>query len=89
MKLRLLPAALVTAPLAFAQPTLAAPGDPVALSDTISLDPLLDARLRWENVDTPAKGADAVTMRLRSGWNCAMRPRIFPCWRKWKARCRS
>jgi hypothetical protein len=67
MKLRLLPAALVTAPLAFAQPTLAAPGDPVALSDTISLDPLLDARLRWENVDTPAKGADAVTMRLRSG----------------------
>lgn len=67
MKLCLLPAALVTAPLAFAQPTLAAPGDPVALSDTVSLDPLLDARLRWENVDTPAKGADAVTLRLRSG----------------------
>ncbi|NMN87614.1 alginate export family protein [Novosphingobium sp. SG916] len=67
MTYRLLAAALLAAPLALAQPVHAATGDPVPVSDTLTLDPILDARLRWENVDTPAKGADAVTLRLRSG----------------------
>lgn len=67
MKHCLVAAALVAAPLVPGQPARAATGDPVALSDTVTLDPILDARLRWENVDTPARGADAVTLRLRSG----------------------
>ena len=39
--------------LAIAQPALAAPppphkfGDPVAVSDEITLDPIIDGRLRW------------------------------------------
>jgi hypothetical protein len=44
-------------------------GGPVAMGDGFSFDPIVDARLRWEDVDQPAKGltADAVTMRLRAG----------------------
>lgn len=72
MNIRLLGAALAAAPLSFAYPAAAAAaaprfGDPVAVGDGITIDPMLDARLRWENVETPAKGADAVTIRLRSG----------------------
>lgn len=52
---------------AAAQPALAAPGDPVSLGDGLSLDPIIDARLRYENVDTPALDADTVTIRLRAG----------------------
>lgn len=43
-------------------------GDPVVVSDDLTLDPILDARLRYENVDQPALDADAVTMRLRAGF---------------------
>lgn len=71
MNTRLLGAAIAAAPLAVAHPAVAASapkfGDPVAVGGGVSIDPILDARLRWENVDTPAKGADAVTLRLRSG----------------------
>ncbi|OYW16475.1 MAG: hypothetical protein B7Z39_01195 [Novosphingobium sp. 12-64-8] len=70
MKLRTMAAALLASPIALAHPAFAAEakfGDPVTVADGLTIDPILDARLRWENVDTPAKGADAVTLRLRSG----------------------
>ncbi|KPF52381.1 MULTISPECIES: alginate export family protein [unclassified Novosphingobium] len=77
MKTMLLGAAALAAPLALAQPALAAPkafGDPVPVTDTLTFDPMLDARLRWENVDTPTKDADAVTLRLRSGFELKHAP---------------
>jgi hypothetical protein len=67
----LLTATALAAPLALAQPALAAAapkfGDPVKVSDELTLDPIFDARLRWEHVDQPTTDADAVTMRLRAG----------------------
>ena len=66
--------------LTFAQAALAAPppphkfGDPVAVSDEITLDPIIDGRLRWENVDQPATDADAVTLRLRAGFEMKHKP---------------
>ncbi|MEO0030337.1 MAG: hypothetical protein RIS94_95 [Pseudomonadota bacterium] len=78
MKTRLLGAAIAAAPLAFAHPAAAASapkfGDPVAVGDGVTIDPIMDARLRWENVDTPAKGADAVTLRLRGGFEVKHAP---------------
>jgi Alginate export len=59
--------ALVLAALAAGQPALAAPGDPVKVSETLIIDPIIDGRLRFEAVDQPATDADAVTMRLRAG----------------------
>ncbi|MBS0476182.1 MAG: alginate export family protein [Proteobacteria bacterium] len=67
MKYHLFAAAVLAAPLALAHPALAAPGDPVALGDGLSLDPIVEGRLRYENVDTPTLDADAVTLRLRAG----------------------
>lgn len=70
MTFKMMAAALLASPIAFAHPAQAAPvkfGDPVAVGDGLTIDPIMEARLRWENVDTPAKGADAVTLRLRSG----------------------
>ncbi len=68
-RLCMLTALLSTA--ALAQPALAAPakkfGDPVKVSSEFTVDPILDARLRWENVDTPTLDADAVTLRMRAG----------------------
>lgn len=68
----LLAAAALAAPVGFAHPALATPaaptfGDPVRISDNLSIDPIVDARLRWEHVDQPATEADAVTLRLRAG----------------------
>jgi hypothetical protein len=65
-------AAALAAPLALAQPALAAPaaptfGDPVKVGDGLTLDPIVDARLRWEHVDQPTTDADAITVRLRAG----------------------
>lgn len=77
MKTRLLGAAIAAAPLALAHPANAAPtrfGDPVPVADGVTIDPVMDARLRWENVDTPAKGADAVTLRLRGGFEVRHAP---------------
>ncbi len=77
MKTFTLGAAALAAPLAFAYPALAAPktfGDPVPVTDTLTFDPIVDARLRWENVDTPTKDADAVTLRLRSGFELKHAP---------------
>jgi hypothetical protein len=60
-------ATALAAPLALAQPALAKVGDPIPVGAEFTIDPIMDARLRWESVDTPAADADAVTMRLRSG----------------------
>jgi len=67
----LLAVAALAAPLSFTQPALAAPtpkfGDPIPVGDGLTIDPIVDARIRWEHVDQPATDADAVTLRLRSG----------------------
>jgi hypothetical protein len=42
-------------------------GDPVAFGEGFTFDPMLDARLRWEDVDATSKSADAVTLRVRAG----------------------
>jgi len=67
MKFRLLAAAAFAAPIAFAQPAFAAPGDAIPVSDSLSIDPIAEGRLRYEYVDQPATNADALTMRLRGG----------------------
>jgi len=72
MKTRyLLTATALAAPLGFAHPAIAAPapkfGDPIAVGDGLTIDPIVDARIRWEHVDQPTTDADAVTLRLRSG----------------------
>jgi hypothetical protein len=73
MRKYLFTAVALAAPLAFACPALAADppkpkfGDPVKVGDGLMLDPIVEGRLRWENVDQPATDADAVTLRLRVG----------------------
>jgi hypothetical protein len=73
MRKYLFTAAALAAPIACAHPALAAPppphkfGDPVIVVDGLTLDPIIDGRLRWEHVDQPATDADAVTLRLRIG----------------------
>ena len=67
MKTFLLAATACAAPVALAHPAFAAPGDPVPLGDGLTLDPIVDGRLRYEGVDTPVLDADAVTLRLRAG----------------------
>lgn len=53
--------------LAASHPALAAPGDPAPIGGGFSIDPIIDARLRYEAVDTPTLDADAATLRLRVG----------------------
>ena len=55
--------------IAVAAPAFAKPGDPVKVSDTLTIDPIIEGRLRYEHVDQDTLGldADAVTMRLRAG----------------------
>jgi hypothetical protein len=60
-------ATALTAPIALAQPALAAPGEPIKVSDSLAIDPIAEARLRYEGVDQPATEADALTIRLRGG----------------------
>lgn len=67
MKKLLLAATACAAPIALAQPAFAAPGDPVKVGDGLTIDPIVEARLRYEGVNTPALDADAVTLRLRAG----------------------
>lgn len=68
MKNRLLLAAAV-APIAISQPALAKIGDPVEVSEGVTIDPIIDGRLRYETVDQDGKpeNADALTMRFRVG----------------------
>ncbi|WP_018076010.1 alginate export family protein [Novosphingobium nitrogenifigens] len=49
-------------------------GDPITITDGTTIDPILDARLRFENVDTPTKGADALTFRARFGFEVKNAP---------------
>ncbi|MFM5930168.1 MAG: alginate export family protein [Novosphingobium sp.] len=67
MRKIVLAATALAAPVALAHPALAAPGDPVKIGGGLSLDPIVDMRLRYENVDQPATNADAVTLRVRAG----------------------
>ena len=55
--------------LAFTSPAMAKAGDPVAVSDNATFDPMLAVRLRYESVsqDNPVQDADAVTARIRFG----------------------
>lgn len=43
-------------------------GDPLAIAPGVTFDPMLDMRLRWEDVDATTKSADAVTLRTRFGF---------------------
>ncbi len=69
-------AAITLAVVISSQPSLAADGpsklgDPVPVANGITFDPILDARLRWEDVNQPTttlKTADAVTVRVRAGF---------------------
>lgn len=67
MKYRLLAAVACAAPIAIAYPAYAGVGDPVKISDDLTIDPIIEGRLRYEHVDQPATDADALTMRLRTG----------------------
>lgn len=72
MRKFLLAATALAAPVALAHPAFAAAperqaGDPVKVSDDLTIDPIVEARLRYEGVDTPVLDADAVTLRLRAG----------------------
>lgn len=60
-------AAALAAPIAFAHPAFAAPGDPIKVSDNLTIDPIIEGRLRYEHVDQPVTEADAVTLRMRAG----------------------
>ncbi|MEH6702785.1 alginate export family protein [Parasphingorhabdus sp.] len=42
-------------------------GDPVAIAEGLTLDPVFDARLAYEYVDQPLTDADALTLRTRAG----------------------
>jgi hypothetical protein len=64
---KLLAVAAFAAPVGLAHAAPPRFGDIVQVDDTITIDPIIDARLRWESVDQPATDADAVTMRLRAG----------------------
>lgn len=70
MKPYILTAALLASPVALAHPAFAAGakiGDPVRVADGVTIDPIIEGRLRYENVDTPTLDADALTARLRAG----------------------
>ncbi|MCJ2182362.1 alginate export family protein [Novosphingobium sp. 1949] len=57
------------ASVALASPALAKAGDPVTVADGVTIDPIIDANLRYERVDQDDLGldADALTLRLRAG----------------------
>lgn len=64
-----IPLAACCAAIATTPAMAAAPGAPVPIADGVTLDPIVDGRLRWESVDQPGidRDADGVTMRLRAG----------------------
>lgn len=64
---KILAAAALVAPIAAASPAFAAPGDPIKVSDYLTIDPIVEGRLRYEHVDQPTTDADAVTLRVRAG----------------------
>jgi len=68
MKTVLSLAALATS-LAVAAPAAAKAGDPIKVSDTVTIDPIIDGVLRYEHVDQDNLNldADALTFRMRAG----------------------
>ena len=69
MRKFLLAVTACAAPIALAHPALAAPGDPVKVGDSVTIDPIVEARLRYESVnqDNALDSADALTLRMRAG----------------------
>ncbi|MFY7835714.1 MAG: alginate export family protein [Novosphingobium sp.] len=71
MKKTTLTATLLASSIAFAHPAQAAGkpafGDPIPVADGLTLDPIIDARIRYEGIDQPTVDADALTVRLRTG----------------------
>ncbi len=60
--------AALAVPLVMAAPSAyAAPGDPGKVSNSVTIDPIIDLRLRYEAADTRVLDADSVTFRVRSG----------------------
>lgn len=61
--------ALVSAPALAAAPAPKPFGSPIKVSDDLTIDPIVEGRLRWESVDQDDidRDADAVTMRVRAG----------------------
>src|SRR5690606_25630323 len=57
--IRLLTAATLAAPLLIAAPDMAKAGDPVTVSDGVTIDPIIDGRIRYESVNQQATDADA------------------------------
>lgn len=53
----------------WSMPALAKTGDPVEVADGVTIDPIIDLRLRYETVsqDSQPNDADAVSMRMRAG----------------------
>lgn len=49
----------------------AATGDPVAIAEGLTLDPIFDARLAYEHVNQPLADADSLTLRTRAGLELA------------------
>tara|TARA_R110001606_G_scaffold234729_2_gene382452 strand:- start:3216 stop:4469 length:1254 start_codon:yes stop_codon:yes gene_type:complete len=49
----------------------AATGDPVAIAEGLTLDPIFDARLAYEHVNQPLTDADSLTWRTRAGLELA------------------
>ena len=71
MRYRLLFCAVL--PTIAATPAIAKTGDPVEVADGVTIDPIIDLRLRYESVDqdSAADSADALTARLRAGFEVA------------------
>ncbi|PEQ12339.1 hypothetical protein B2G71_12650 [Novosphingobium sp. PC22D] len=68
--IRALAASTIATAAALAAPAAAAKaGDPVAIGDGVTLDPIIDGLLRYEHVaqDNALKDADALTLRIRAG----------------------
>ncbi len=77
MKSRILAAALLASPVALAHPAFAAEkpfGTPVPISEEMTFDPIIEARVRYEGIDQPTVDADAVTARLRAGFEVKHAP---------------
>lgn len=71
MRYRLLLCAVL--PTIAATPAAAKAGDPVEVGDGVTIDPIVDLRLRYETVgqDSAANDAEALTARLRAGFEVA------------------
>lgn len=65
--MNLRPLLCATTLLASTSALAAAPGAPAAIGNGFTLDPIVEGRMRFEQVETPALDAEALTVRLRAG----------------------